>query len=105
MQLEGKNQDVPVPAALLLWQVRQATEAAVHVGFTRIGHGADDFFPLSAELGKLFKTVLAGKPCTLALVKPGKKIIHILPDAVAVQYLQDNIVAHGHGDARVEKIA
>src|SRR4051794_38193740 len=67
MQLERENQDVPVPAAFLFWQVRQAAEAAVYVGFTRIGHSADDFFPLGAELGKLFKTVLARKPCALAL--------------------------------------
>ena len=105
MQLERENQNVPVPAAFLFGQVRQAAEAAVHVGFTRIGHSADNFFPLGAELGKFLKTVLAGEPCALAFVKPGKKFIHILPDAVAVQYLQDNVVAHGHGDAGVEKIA
>src|SRR6476646_4087996 len=51
MQLEREDQDVPVPAGFLLWQVRQAAEAAVHISFTRVGHGADNVFPLGAKLG------------------------------------------------------
>src|SRR6185437_8710473 len=65
MQLEREDQDVPVPAAFFLGQVRQATEAAVDVGLTRIGHGADNVFPLGAEFGKFLKTVFAGKPRAL----------------------------------------
>src|SRR6476646_2318558 len=68
MQLEREDQDVPVPAAFLLGQVRQAAEAAVHISFTRVGHGADNVFPLGAKLGKFFKTVLAGEPCALAFI-------------------------------------
>src|SRR5436305_10388523 len=82
MQLEWKDQNVPVPAAFLFWQVRQAAEAAVYVGFTRIGNGADNFFPLGAELGKFLKTVFAGEPCPLPLVEPGEEFIHVLPDTV-----------------------
>src|SRR6185503_17269283 len=105
MQLEREDQDVPVPAAFFLGQVRQAAEAAVHVGFTRIGHGADNVFPLGAELGKFLKTVFTGKPRALLLIEPGEEFVDVLPDAIAIQNFQNDIVAHGHGNTRIEKIS
>src|SRR5580765_4261543 len=105
MQLQREDQDVPVPAALFLGQVRQAAEAAVHVGFPRIRYGADDLFPLVAKFGKLFKAVLAGKEGAFLFIEPGEEFIHVLPDSITVKNFKDNVVPHGHGDARVKEIS
>src|SRR5689334_6676908 len=85
--------------------MRQAAEAAVHVGFPRVRYGADDVFPLAAELGEFFKAVFTGKPRTLLLIEPSKKFVYILPDAVTVKDFEHNVIAHGHGDAGIEKVA
>src|ERR1700743_1964758 len=88
MQLKRKNQNIPVPAAFLLGQMRQAAEAAINVCLARISQSADNVFPFAAQVGKFFKTIFAGKPCALLLIEPGKKFIYILPFAIAVKNFQ-----------------
>src|SRR5208337_3762046 len=88
VQLDGEDQQVPVPVRALDGQVRFATKAAtINVGFARVGHGAQQFTPVVAELGELLKKILADKPRALVPVHGGEVIVDVLPDAVTIQDL------------------
>src|ERR1051326_940360 len=85
--------------------MRQAAEAAIDISFTRISDGADDLLPLTCEFGKFLKAILAHEPNALLLVQAREVFVDVLPDALAVEDFEHNVLAHGHCDARVEEVA
>ena len=60
VQLEREDQNVPIPSRALGRQVGDAAlSTAVNIGFAGIGHGADDFAELVAQLGILLEEVFS----------------------------------------------
>ena len=68
-------------------------------------HGADVLAPLLAHLRKLLEQIFPREPVAFLVAQAGEVVIHILPVAVAVHDLEHYVVAHGHADAGVVKIA
>src|SRR5215813_3512705 len=99
MQLDGKDKDVPCPVWALLRQMRSSAKATtVDIRLARVDNGTKDLAPLFTELGKLLEKILSYKPGALVAVHRSEVVVDELPVAVTVQDLEDNVVAHRHGN-------
>ncbi len=106
VQSDGKGQDAP--GVLLLVRsgfVEQAAMAPVDVGFAGEGYGLDDVAPVSRESGELLLEAAADEPVAGLAEVFGCGVVAVLPDALFVEDLNQDVRADGHGDAGVKEVA
>src|ERR1700733_11879203 len=106
VQGDGEGKDAP-GEMLLLWpgRIEQAAMAAVDVGLAGEADGLDDVAPVAEEGGHLLKDVAADEPVAGLLEVVGGGIVAVLPDAVFVEDLDEDVGADGTGDAGVVEVA
>src|SRR5664280_1350381 len=106
MQLDGEDKYIPVPVRALGRQMRGPLKSApINVGLACIGYGAHDLAPFFSQLRKLLEEILADKPSSFVAIHSSEVVVHVLPSSFPIEDLQDNVVSHGHRDARIVEIA
>jgi hypothetical protein len=106
VQCDGEGEDAP-GEVLLLWPGggEQAALGAVDVGLASEADGLDDVAPVAEEGGHLQKDVAADEPIAWVLKVVGGGIVAVLPDAIFVEDLDEDVGANGAGDAGVVEVA
>src|SRR3984885_2751757 len=106
VQGDGEGKDAP-GEMLLLWpgRIEQAAMTAVDVGLACEADGLDDVAPVAEEGGHLLKDVAADEPVAGLLEVVGGGIVAVLPDAVFVEDLDEDVGSDGAGDAGVVEVA
>jgi hypothetical protein len=106
--VEGDGEGEDGPGELLLvgaGLIEETAAGAVDVGLAAVAYGLDDFAPVAHERLKLLEDAAADEPVARLAEVFGGGIVAVLPDAVLIEDLDENIGADGTGEARVEEVA
>src|SRR6185369_10362420 len=106
VEFDGEAEHVPTPVWRLDGKVRHGVFiAAVDVSLARVCHGANDLAPLLAHFWVVLEKIFTWIPVALLLIEGCEVVVDVLPDAIAIQYLDDRVVSHRHRDARIVEVA
>ena len=106
--VEGNGEGEDAPGVVLLLGFRRVEEApggTVNIGLAGEGDGLENVAPVAHECGHLIEDAAAGEPVARLPEVGGGGVVAVEPDAVVVEYLDEDVGADGEGDARVEEVA
>ena len=103
---DGKGEDAP--GVLLLvgsGLAEQTAVAAIDVCLAGEGYGLYDVAPVAHKGGELLLDAAADEPVAGLAEVFGCSVVTVLPHALFVEDLDENIGTDGHGDAGIEEVA
>jgi hypothetical protein len=85
--------------------VEEAAAGAVDVGLAAVADGLDDFAPVAHDGVELLEDAAADEPVSGLAEVLGSSVVAVLPDAVFIEDLDEDVGADGEGEAGVEEVA
>jgi hypothetical protein len=106
VERDGEGEDAPGELLLVgAGMVEQAAAGAIDVGLAAVADGLDDFVPVAHDGLQLLKDAAADEPVARLTEIFGGSVVAVLPDAVFVEDLDEDVGAYGEREAGVEEVA
>jgi hypothetical protein len=106
MERDGEGENAPGELLLVgAGMIEQAAAGAIDVGLAAVADGLDDFVPVAHDGLQLLKDAAADEPVAGMAEVFGGSVVAVLPDAVFVEDLYEDVGADGEREAGVEEVA